>query len=72
MCGTLAQDMEQQNLAGMESCGSGILEMGSLFPSPIVMLLTEAPAAWQFCFPALRAQSGGKLEGNPVGVANLC
>lgn len=31
------------------------------------MLLTEAPAAWQFCFPTLHAQSGGKHEATPTG-----
>lgn len=63
----LAQDMEQQKPTGVESCGNGILEMGFLFLSPTLMFLTEAPASWQFCFPALHAQPGGKHMHLPQG-----
>lgn len=35
------------------------------------MFLTEAPEAWQFFFPALCAQSGGKHETTHMGSPKL-
>lgn len=62
----LAQDMERQNLTGMESCGNGILEMGSLFPSPAVMLVPLGSSASQPCVLSL-----WEAWGNSHGVSKL-
>lgn len=57
--------------SGMENCSNGILEVRLLFLSPTVMFLIEASEAWQFSFPTLCAQSGGKQEMTGMGSPKL-
>lgn len=59
-----------------EACCHGKLRQwdfrsGTAILEPYLMLLTEASATRQFCFPKLQAQSGGKLKATPTGFPNL-